>query len=83
MKKFEHVYTTNEMPDHRPTTNKIWLGLLSGCLISIVIVPLGIIGVIQIADSIDAISQFWIAFICIGSVALFLAYPRIKKMIKP
>jgi len=82
MKRFEHVFSTNEMPDHEPTTTKIWLGLFSGCIISIVLVPLLIIGVMNIADSIDSVDQFWLGIIVFGIPALYFGYQRFKRMIR-
>ncbi len=82
MKRFEHVFSTNEMPDHEPTTTKSWLGIFSGCIISIVLVPLLIIGVMSIADSIDSVNQFWLGFGILGSIGAYFGYQRFKSMIR-
>lgn len=81
--KYEKCFETNEMPDHPPTTNKIWLGLFSGCLISIILVPLLIILVMNIADSIDSVGQFWIGFSVLLICGGLFAWNRFKKMVKP
>jgi len=80
--KYERVLETNEMPDHPPTTAKIWLGIFSGCLLSIVLVPAMIIGVMSIADSIDSVNQFWLGFGILGSIGAYFGYQRFKRMIR-
>lgn len=79
----ERVYQTSEMPDHAPTTNKIWLGLLSGCLISIILVPSLIILVMNIADSIDALSQFWLGVVVLGIPLAYFGFVTLRKLLKP
>lgn len=83
MKRYEEVFQTNTMPDHPPTTTKIWLGIFSGCLISIIAVPLLIIAVMSIADSLDSLNQFWLGVVVFGIPLCYFGYLRFKRMIRP
>jgi hypothetical protein len=49
--KAEKVYETSEMPDHPPTTKKIWLGMLSGLLTYVIV--FGICFLVYYANKID------------------------------
>jgi len=83
--KYERILETNEMPDHRPTTTKIWLGLFSGCIISIILAPVLAILAISAYREFKALDYFGqmlaIFFFVIIPMTVF-AYSRVKRIVR-
>lgn len=59
--KAEKVYETSEMPDHKPTTKKIWLGMFSGLIIYLAMA--GICFAKYYADQIDELFKYIAVFL--------------------
>jgi len=85
MKRFEHVFSTNEMPDHEPTTTKIWLGVFSGCIISIILAPvLAILAISAYREfkALDYFGQMMAIFFFVILPLTAFSYYMFKRMIR-